>query len=198
MPQQPKRLSGCAIAAIVVGVVFAIAAIGIGVGGYVFVQKVGGSKGIVKSTFALTNPDYEILDFNDRNQTITVRHKKTRKTATIPVSHLRNGRIDPADLGLTEEEAEGTAGAPEWVKYPNAKLLNSVKMLSLTTLIYRTKDPVEKVVAYYKDQLADKGIQAVQDHSGTFVVDDSKGSLKLVVASDKNDWTVITVVYKAK
>src|SRR5438445_3354686 len=123
-PPQPiprRGLSGCAIAAIVAGVVLVLVAVGVGVGGYVFMQKTGGRSGLAKAAIGMANPDYDIISMDDKKKTITVRHKKTGKTATFPMSHMKDGHVDPADLGMTSEEAEGTGSAPEWVKYPHAK-----------------------------------------------------------------------------
>jgi len=200
-PQPPPKrgLSGCAIAAIVVGVIVALVAIGIGVSGYVFMNKVGGKAGIVRSAFGMANPDYDILDVDNKNQTITVRHKKTGKQATIAISALKNGRIDPADLGMTAEQAEGTGGAPEWVKYPGAKLATSATVLSITTLVYQTDDPPDKVLEYYKTQSGNQGITAINEHNGALVIKDAKGDLNIAVAENIGlKQTQITVVYRAK
>lgn len=199
-PPPPKKgLSGCAIAAIVVGVLFVLVVAGIGIGGYVFVKQVGGKTGIVKSAFAVANPDYDILEVSEDGKTLKVRHKKTGKTATIEVADLKNGRIDPADLGLTSEEAEGTGDAPAWVKYPNARLVTSAKVFSITTLVYRTNDSVEKAMDYYKAELGKQGLQATTEGNAALVVNDAKGELKLAInkRSDGTE-TIISVVYRAK
>jgi hypothetical protein len=199
-PQQPpkKGLSGCAIAAIIIGVLIGIVVIGAGVGGYFVMKQVGGKGGLVKSVFAMANPDYDILDVDNKNQTITVRHKKTGKTATIPIAALKNGKIDPEDLGMTAEEAEGTGGAPSWVKYPHSKLLNSAEIMSLTTLVYRTPDSVDKVLDYYKQELSRQGIVPTSERGAAIVVDDAKGDLKLSVAGSEGNATVISIVYRSK
>jgi hypothetical protein len=199
-PQSPpkKGLGGCAIAAIVVGLLIAIAVLGIGVGGYVLVKKMGGSAGFVKSAFAMANPDYDILEVNDTHKTIKVRHKKTGKTATIAFTDLKNGRIDPADLGMTPEEAEGTGDAPAWVKYPHARLVTSAKVLSISTLVYRTYDSVEKTMEYYKAETGKQGIQATSDGNGAIVVNDAKGELKIAISGGEGKPTMISVVFRSK
>jgi hypothetical protein len=198
-PPPPKKgLGGCAIAAIVVGVIIAIAVIGIGVSGYVFVKKIGGSAGFVKSAFAIANPDYDILEVNDTEKTIKVRHKKTGKTATLAFTDLKNGRIDPADLGMTPEEAEGTGDAPAWVKYPHARLVTSAKILTISTLVYRTNDSVEKAMDYYKAETGKQGIQATSEGNGAIVVNDAKGELKIAISGGEGKPTMISVVFRSK
>ncbi|HEY3740726.1 MAG TPA: hypothetical protein VGL53_12825 [Bryobacteraceae bacterium] len=199
-PLPPKKgLSGCAIAAIIVGVLCVLVVVGIGVGGYVFVKQVGGKAGIVKSAFAVANPDYDILEVNETAKTITVRHKKTGKSATIEIANLKNGRIDPADLGLTSAEAEGTGDAPPWVKYPNARLVTSAHVFTITTLVYRTTDSVDKAMDYYKAEVGKQGLQATAEGSGAIVASDAKGELKIAInRRATEDATVISIIYRAK
>jgi len=190
-------MSGCAIAAIIVGVLIGLVAVVAGVGGYMVYKQAGGKAGVIKSAFAIANPDYDILDVDEREKTITVRHKKTGKTATIPISSLKDGRIDPAELGMTEKEAQGTGGAPEWVKYPDAKQMTAAQILGITTLVYETDDPVEKVMEYYKTEIGNKGIHATNSGSVAIVVDDANGSLQ-ISAHNQGRKTMISIVFRKK
>ena len=198
-PAPKKGLGGCAIAAIVVGVLVGLVIIGISVGGYMFLQKAGGRSGVAKTAIGMANPDYDIIDFDDKKNTITVRHKKTGKTATFPISHMKDGRVDPSELGMTPDQAEGTGAAPEWVKYPHGKQKTAAQLMGMTTLIYQTDDPVDKVMDYYKSVIGEKGIQATTSINGAIVVTDSKGSLQLAVGPERGTGTgtIITVVYRA-
>ena len=194
----PKRgLSGCAIAAIVVGVLCGLVVIAIGVGGYVFVKQAGGRSGVAKTAMGMANPDYDIIDLDDKEKTITVRHKKTGKTATFPISRMKSGRIDPAELGMSRDEAEGTGNAPSWVKYPDARQLQAAQLMSITTIIYETGDPVDKVLEYYKSETGNKGIQASFDKAGAIIVTDTKGELKISVTAHQQK-TLITIAYHAR
>lgn len=200
-PPQPipkKGLGGCAIAAIVAGVVIGLVVIALGIGSYVFVQKTGGRSGMAKVAIGMANPDYEIVDLNDKEKTITVKHKKTGKTATFPILHMKDGHVDPADLGMTADEAEGTGGAPEWVKYPGARQKTAAQLMGMTTIMYQTDDPVDKVMEHYKTVVGEKGIQANTGKNGSIVVDDSKGSLQIAVMPDRGKGSMITVVYRGK
>ena len=200
-PPQPvpkKGLSGCAIAAIIIGVLVGIVVLGVGVGGYVFYKQAGGKAGVIKSTFAMSNPDYDILDLDDKEKTITVRHKKTGKTATIPISRLKGGHIDPGDLGMTPDEAEGTGAAPSWVKYPGAKQVSAAQLLSISTIIYQTDDPVETVMSYYKREIGNQGSLTTSARNGTIVIDEPKGSLQIAVQSGRGSKTLISVIYRKK
>jgi hypothetical protein len=200
-PPQPipkKGLSGCAIAAIVVGVLIGLVALVAGVGGYVFYQQAGGKAGVMKSALGVANPDYDIIDLDDKEKTITVRHKKTGKGATIPLSRLKNSRIDPADLGMTEQEAEGTAGAPDWVKYPGARQIAALQALSITTLGYETTDPADKVMEYYKTQIGNRGVETSKFGQVSIIMDDAKSSLQVQVKQSIAGRTIITIVYRKK
>ena len=200
-PPQPvpkKGLGGCAIAAIVVGVVIGLVVIALGIGGYVFVQKTGGRSGIAKAAIGMANPDYEIIDFDDKEKTITVKHKKTGKTATFPISHMKDGHVDPADLGMTADQAEGTGSAPEWVKYPGGRQKTAAQLMGMMTIVYQTDDPVDKVMEHYKSVMGEKGIQANNGKNGSIVVDDSKGSLQIAVMADRGKGSMITVVFRGK
>lgn len=163
-----------------------------------WVKQAGGRGGIAKAAIGMANPDYEIIELDDQDKTITVRHKKTGKTATIPISHMKDGHIDPAELGMSRDEAEGTGGAPSWVKYPNGRQTQAVQLLSLTTIIYTTDDPVEKVMEYYKSELGQKGIQVTSQGAGAIAVSDAKGDLKISASSSGGRGTMISVVYRTK
>ena len=197
-PVPKKRMSGCAIAAIVVGVLIGLVALGIGAGGYWFVKQVGGRGGVARAAIGMANPDYEIVDLDDKKKTITVRHKKSGKTATFPISHMKDGRVDPAELGMTHDEAEGTGSAPSWVKYPQAKQLSAMQLMGLSTLMYQTDDPVDKVMEYFKSAIGERGIQATYERTGTILINDGKGSLQISATASGGKGTMITVVYRAK
>lgn len=198
LPVPKQKLSGCAIAAIVVGVLIALVIIGLGISTYVFVKQAGGRGGIAKSAIGMANPDYEIIDLDDKEKSITVRHKKTGKTATFPLSHMKDGRVDPAELGLSREEAEGTGSAPSWVKYPGGRQVTAAQLMGITTLIYQSSDPVEKVMAYYKNIIGEQGLRVTHEQAGAIVLNDGKGSLQISAAASGTKGTVITVVYRAK
>ena len=196
----PKRgLSGCAIAAIVVGALFLLGVVAVGVGGYIFVQKAGGRGGIAKAAIGMANPDYDVIDIDDQEKTITVRHKKTGKTATFPMSHMKDGHVDPSDMGMTRDEAEGTGAAPEWVKYPNGKQMTAAQLMGITTIMYRTDDSAEEVLAHYNSVLKEKGIRATTQQANVIMVNDDKSTLQISTsAGGTKGATLITVVYRAK
>ncbi len=146
----------------------------------------------------MANPDYEIVELDDKDKTITVRHKKSGKTATFPISHMKDGRVDPAELGMTHDEAESTGSAPSWVKYPNAKQVSAMQLMGMSTLIYQTDDPVDKVMEYFKSAISEKGIHASHERTGAILIDDAKGSLQISVAGSGGNRTIITVIYRAK
>lgn len=193
-PPKSKGLSGCVIAVLVV---IGLVILGVGAGAYWFSRAIGGSEGIARKAIEVANPDYDVIDFDKEGKTITVKHRKTGKTGTISLSHMQNGRIDPADLGLTEED-EGTGLAPSWVKYPGAKRQAGAQILGMTTLVYQTGDSLADVRKYFTERGENMTVKSSTDQAFTMTRVDSSGMLQITVTEGKGDMTVITIVFKSK
>lgn len=156
------------------------AAMGIG---YYFIRKLvdepGGPRAAV---LRLANPDYEIIEVDEMDKRIKVRHKKTGKEGTVPLERLeRNGRISPQDLGLSNEEA-GVKAPPAWMQYPDAVVESTAGDTRNTQLALKTEDPPEKVLEYYEAQLKANGYEvSIVSLTRTVTGSSKDGSSKAVV-----------------
>jgi hypothetical protein len=127
--------------------------------GYYFYRKIADAPGGAKAAVVrLANPGYEILSVDEIDKTITVRHKKSGKQATIPFESLKGGAINPKDLGMTNEEA-GIRAAPAWAQYPGATVESTAGNLSTIQMTLKTGDAPEKIFEYYSEQLKANGYE---------------------------------------
>jgi hypothetical protein len=133
------------------------------------------------------NPDLELVSTDDKAGTMTVRDKKTNKTATLNFDDIKNGKFQvTTDQGTTTFDGSGatTGGAlkvtdekgqtatigggspkdmPSWLPiYPGATAQGS--MASTTNegrsggFSVSTKDSVEQVASYYEAQFKAAGL----------------------------------------
>lgn len=145
------------------------------------------AKGVIAA-----NPDLELVSSDDAAQTLTVHNKKTNETITMNLDDVKNGKfkfssdgkgtatLDVSSQGATvkvqdEKGQESTyvagAGAPKdlpaWLPaYPGATVTGgfSSKSAQATaqTFALTTPDSVDKVVAFYSDQLKNNGLTVLQ------------------------------------
>jgi hypothetical protein len=133
------------------------------------------------------NPDLELVSTDDKAGTMTVRDKKTNKTATLNFDDIKNGKFQvTTDQGTTTIDGSGaTSGGavkvtdekgqtatlgggspkdlPSWLpSYPGATAQGA--MTSTTNegrsggFSVSTTDPIEKVASYYESQLKAAGL----------------------------------------
>ena len=142
---------------LVLAILFVLGIAAVGGAGYYFFRKIADEPGgPVAAMVRMANPDYEVLDVNEQDKTMTVRHKKTGKQATIPLERLRRGALNPKDLGMTNEEA-GVKAPPAWAQYPGSTLETTAGNARGTQMTFKTDDPSEKVFDYYEKQLKANG-----------------------------------------
>jgi len=138
------------------------------------------------------NPDLDLVSENDDAQTFTIRNKKTNETITVGLDDIKNGRlkfsssgqgaasVDLSQQGVTvkAQDAKGQestfvagAGAPKdlpaWLPtYPGASVQGGVSSKSAAgsaqTFTLTTSDPVDRVLAFYQDQLKNNGLTVEQ------------------------------------
>jgi hypothetical protein len=134
------------------------------------------------------NPDLDLVNEDDQAQTLTIHNKKTNETVTVSMADAKNGKfgfssdgkgaasIDFSKQGVTiksqdEKGKESTivAGAaapkdmPSWLPaYPGATVEGgfSATTAEATTRTFtlNTTDPVDRVLAFYQDQLKNNGL----------------------------------------
>jgi hypothetical protein len=147
---------------------------------------------VVAKGVILANPDLELVSSDDTAQTLTVRDKKTNETITMSLDDVKNGKfkfssdgkgtasVDVSSQGATvkvqdEKGQQSTfvagAGAPKdlpaWLPaYPGATVTGgfSSKSAQATSQMFSlsTDDPVDRVVAFYSDQLKNNGLTVLQ------------------------------------
>jgi hypothetical protein len=134
------------------------------------------------------NPDLDLVSEDDTAQTLTIHNKKTNETVTVSMADAKNGKfgfstdgkgaasIDFSKQGVTiksqdEKGKESTfvagAGAPRdlpaWVPaYPGATVEGGFSAktaeANAQTFSLTTTDPVDRVLAFYQDQLKNNGL----------------------------------------
>lgn len=153
-----------------------------GTGYYFFRQLTDAPGGARAAVLRMANPDYEIVEVDEKEKQIRVRHKKTGKEGTIPLERLERGSvISPKDVGLSNEEA-GLKAPPAWVQYPDAVVESTAGDARNTQLTLKTEDPPEKVFEYYETQLKANGYEVSSVSLTKTVTGSSKdGTGKVVV-----------------
>ena len=128
--------------------------------GYYFFRKLADEPGGARAAvLRMANPDYEIVEVDEKDKQIKVRHKKTGKEGTIPLDRLEKGSvISPKDVGLSNEEA-GLKVPPAWTQYPEATVESTAGDAHNTQLTLKTDDSAEKVFEYYESQLKANGYE---------------------------------------
>ena len=143
------------------------------------------AKGVIAA-----NPDLDLVSSDDAAQTLTVHNKKTNETITMNLDDVKNGRFkfssdkgsasfDVSQQGISVkakddkgQESTFVAGAgapkdlPAWLPtYPGATVTSGFSSKSgqgtTRTFALTTSDAVDKVVAFYSDQLKNNGLTVV-------------------------------------
>jgi len=232
IPGQPAKkktawwvwgLLGCG-GLIVVVVVIAVAGLG-----YLWTKVPKTELGVVARAIQLTNPDVEVVSLDEDRQIVTLKDKKTGKQLTVNLEDAKRGKFSFTDGkesvtfggedGVIKVQGEkGTAiygeapkNLPSWLPtYPGAApqggMSNEEQGQRGGAINLTTSDPVSKVIAYYKEKLAEQGIHpgdggdaSATEELGIFSArsDDEKKSVT-VTASRSNDQTSVGVTFEEK
>jgi hypothetical protein len=145
---------------LVLAVLFVLGIAAVAGAGYYFFRKLADEPGGARAAvLRMANPDYEIVEVDEKDKQIRVRHKKTGKEGTIPLDRLERGSvISPKDVGLTNDEA-GLKAPPAWAQYPEATVESTAGDAHTTQIRLKTDDPAEKVFEYYETQLKANGYE---------------------------------------
>jgi hypothetical protein len=138
------------------------------------------------------SPDLELVNEDAKAQTLTVHNKKTDETVVVSLDDAKNGRfkfssngkgassVDFSQQGISvktqdEKGQESTFAAgggtpkdlPAWLPtYPGATVTGGISSKSAQataqTFALTTPDSVDKVVAFYSDQLKNNGLTVLQ------------------------------------
>lgn len=192
MPMWAKVLLGLG-ALVIVGI--------LGIAGvtYYFVQKIASEPGGVRgAALRIANPDYEIISIDEKTRTLVVRHKKTGKEGPIGFDRLRNGAINPSDIGLSNEEA-GVMAMPEWLIYPGSTEVSKAGGEQNVQVTLETEDDGEKVFAHYQDKLQANqyrvsSVSLTKTLSGTSLNGKGSVTVQMLPGGDSGKTRVLVVV----
>lgn len=162
------------------------------------------------------NPQLELIESDEENQTLTILNKETGEEITLDVKDIQQGKfsakigdkevvVDPeSDAGLVQisggEDGEtftfgqgSLENVAGWVPiYPNAKAESPLQMKTPSgvsgTVSMETEDTIEQVVSFYTDQLEEAAfdVQSSTHSSG--------GQVTSTVTGTHGDKTVNVVV----
>jgi hypothetical protein len=132
---------------------------------------------------AMANADVEIVSSDDRNGTVTFRDKKSGKIMTLNFDQIQQGKmvfeedgkrvvIDSSSGHLNMKNEDGSTvqfgenaatNLPSWLpSYPGATPKATFSMHSgsdsTAAVSFTTKDPLDKVVKFYEDELKKAGL----------------------------------------
>lgn len=156
------------------------------------------------------NPDVEMVSADEGKQEITIREKKTGKTYTMSFDDARNGKFTMTENGAKSTlTVGGKAKVPAWVPdYPGSEPQGAFSAQGADgasgTFTFNTKDPSDKVVRYYDDQLKSSGMtvtsnitnQNGQPSAGMLSAQDqaNKHSVTVIIGTEANQ-TSVAVTY---
>jgi hypothetical protein len=171
---------------------------------------------------ASLNPDYETISTDDATGTITVREKSTGKSVTLKFDADKKTLVvvdedgkqskiavagDDKSGSVTVQSPEGTVkfgasagnNAPAWAPvYPGASTEGTLSTQTpdgnQNTFTFKTKDPADKVLAYYQDQLKSAGFSVNTIGAGSSggmvqAEDKSKNRSLIITAGTSGDGT---------
>jgi len=184
------------------------------------------------------SPDLELVSEDAKAQTLTVHNKKTNETVTVSLEDAKNGRFkfsaegkgatsvdfskEGATVKVQDEKGQvstftASAGAPKdlpaWLPtYPGATVEAGFSTRSAEgaaqTFTITTGDPVDRVVAFYQDQLKNNGLTVLQPTTMAVGGQTTTASLTAdspdkkrhvqIVATVANDKTKASISYEEK
>lgn len=191
------------------------------IGGYFVAKKVGNfakeaeenpAMAAAKMIAAVT-PDIEVVEADDKRNTITLRNTKTGEVVTMDVNEVKEGRIKfktdkgEAEIsgdrggGITIRTEEGTAtfgtgdAYPDWLPpYPGASpealFTSRTESESIGTWQFLTDDATAKVVSFFQRELRERGFKITSTTSWQT----DEGSTGTVMAEDGKRNVIVTVV----
>lgn len=190
------------------------------IGGYFVAKKVGNfAKEAEKNPamaaakmIAAVTPDIEVVEADDKRNTITLRNTKTGEVVTMDVNDVKEGRIKfktdkgEAEIsgdrggGVTIRTEEGTAtfgtgdDYPGWLpSYPGASpvalFASRTENESMGTWQFTTADDAAKVVSFFQRELKERGFKITSTTSWQA----DEGNAGMVMAEDGKRNVMVTV-----
>ena len=107
--------------------------------------------GMIRSVYAATNPDFDILEYSASKALIRVRHKATRREFDVHLVTLKANKIDYRML------ATKIVKTPDWLRYPGTEG-EGVDQL--------TRGGAENLRAFYDLALVENDFDVVRQEGG--------------------------------
>lgn len=182
---------------IALGVVGVLFVGGIVAAGYFFVKKIADEPGgPLAAMVRYANPDYEVLEVNEKDETITVRHRKTGKSGAVRFDQLRKGAISPRDVGMTNEEA-GVLAPPSWFQYPGSTIQSTAGDARTVQMTLTTGDAADQVSSYFEQQMKANGYEVTNVSLTRTLMGSSKerkGTITVQILPSKQDGQTTALV----
>ena len=196
----PKQgMSGCMKALIIVGVLVALGIVAVVGAGFFVAKRIKDNPGVViKTALGAANPDYEILEYDDKDKTITVRHKRTGRTAVVRLDELKDGRIDIDDQGHSRPPRESSTrieDLPDFLRYPGAKVNGIRPGPRGISASLETSDSKDRVKQVYVDQLEKAGYSTTVIPIVSMIKAQKGTSTVVITPADHAGGSLITIVF---
>jgi hypothetical protein len=207
-PPAPKKSKLLLWIFLGVGGLIMIAVIGVAATFFFIAHKVkqaGFDADLIKSNpamaitkmMAATNPDIDVLSYDDKTGTIKVKDKKTGKIMEMNFEDAKNGNFTIKEEGGKEGKVSisGSGGnpPPDWVPvYPGAKQQSSFSSNteegSNGTVAFNVDGGPKEIAEFYREKLKAKGFAIAAEFSG------GGGAGSMLTAEDKDKNRAVHVV----
>jgi hypothetical protein len=197
----------------VIGVVAVIGA------GFFFARSVAQNPGAwVARAITMGNPNAEVVNTDNRAQTVTIRDKKTGEEVTLSFDDVKNGKFKMSAVGKngevgTVEIGGGEGKLPSWVpSYPGAKATGNFTAQGTDAsgrgsggvVAFESGDPPSKVMQFYKDKIDGLGMKVNSQFTGgdtgmlIAAEDDNKRTLQVTVGNGSGGGSSISITFSEK
>jgi len=156
------------------------------------------------------NPNVELVRVNDRDNTITMRDKRTGEEFTMSFDDVQHGRFHMnvrGNNGARLDIGGDSSKLPSWIpEYPGAKpevaFTGSSDQGEGGTFTFKTPDSPQDVMKFYQDRINGMGLKtnlvANTSDGGTIAASEENGRSLNVTAAASGGQTSVTVIYGRK
>ena len=129
----------------------------------------------VTKMMAATNPDIEVLSYDDKSGSIKVKDKKTGKIMVMNFEDAKNGNFTIKEEGGKEGAVSISGGGgnkpPDWVPvYPGSKQQSNFSSITAEasngTIAFSVEAPPKEIAEFYRDKLKAGGFAIAAEFSG--------------------------------
>jgi len=213
------------------GLIVLVVVIAVAGGAYLWTKVPKTELGMVAKVIEMTNPNVQVVSLDEDRQIVTLKDKKTGKEVTVNLEDAKNGKFSfssndgkesvtfGGEDGVIKVQGEkGTTvlgqapkNLPSWLPtYPDVTpaggMSNEGQGQRGGAINFSTSDAVSKVIAFYREKLAEQGLHPGDESSssntedyGTLTArsDDEKKTVT-VTASRSDNQTNVGVTFEEK